>query len=85
MTLQELKGRYARLGQEIDGLAAAGVRHQARLLCLMDELDRVHRQLGDLRLRTLHVPTLREVVECHPAPATPAAFCRPVEAESLAG
>ena len=43
MTLNELKGKYARLSSEIDTLAAEGVRHEARLMRLMNDLDQVHR------------------------------------------
>jgi hypothetical protein len=62
MTLHELKGKYARLSDEIDSLAADSVRHEARLLSLMNDLDHVHHELCDLRLRTLGAPTLRDVV-----------------------
>ncbi len=62
MTLNELKGKYARLSNEIDKLAAEGVRHEARLMRLMSDLDTVHRELCELRLRTFAAPTLREVV-----------------------
>ncbi len=63
MTLQELKGRYTRLSHEIDGLATEGVRNEAQLMRLMNDLDQVHRELSDLRLRTLNAPTLRDVVD----------------------
>lgn len=62
MTLNELKGKYARLSEEIDTLAAEGVQHEARLMRLMNDLDSVHRELCDLRLRTFAAPTLREAV-----------------------
>jgi hypothetical protein len=62
MTLNELKGKYARLSNEIDTLAAEGVRHEARLMRLMSDLDTVHRELCELRLRTFAAPTLREAV-----------------------
>jgi hypothetical protein len=62
MTLHELKGKYARLSGEIDSLAAGGVPHEARLLRLMNDLDQVHHELRELRLRTLGAPTLRDVV-----------------------
>jgi hypothetical protein len=62
MTLYELKGKYDRLSNEIDTLATDGVRHEARLMRLMNDLDQVHRQLCDLRLRTFGAPTLRDVV-----------------------
>jgi hypothetical protein len=62
MTLKELKGKYARLSNEIDTLAAEGVHHEARLMRLMSDLDEVHRELCDLRMRTFAAPTLREAV-----------------------
>ncbi len=62
MTLYELKGQYDRLSNEIDTLAADGVGHEARLMRLMGDLDEVHRQLCNLRLRTFAAPTLRDVV-----------------------
>jgi len=88
MTLNELKGKYARLSNEIDTLAAEGVRHQDRLMRLMNDLDTVHRDLRDLRLRTFSAPTLQEAVS-KPEPvvprpvlvaqAAPAAAATPVE------
>lgn len=62
MTLNELKGKYASLGNQIDALAAQGGRNEAALLRLMNELDEVHRELSALRLRTFAVPTLRDAV-----------------------
>jgi len=88
MTLNELKGKYARLSNEIDTLAAEGVRHQARLMRLMNDLDTVHRELRDLRLRTFSAPTLQEAVSkpesvaARPvlvAPAAPAPAATPIE------
>jgi hypothetical protein len=74
MTLQELKGKYTRLSHEIDSLATEGVRNQARLMGLMNDLDRVHCELSDLRLRTLNAPTLRDVVDGPvPVPTWPVA------------
>lgn len=78
MTLNELKGKYARLSNEIDALAAEGVRHEARLMRLMNDLDEVHHELAQLRLRTFAAPTLRDAV-ARPEPVLP----RPV-AVSLA-
>jgi hypothetical protein len=63
MTLNELKGKYTRLSNEIDAVAAAGGHNEARLMRLMNDLDEVHRQLCDLRLRTFGAPTLRDVVQ----------------------
>ncbi len=62
MTLNELKGKYQRLSQEIDTLAGRGDGHHARLIRLMNELDEVHAQLTSLRRRTLSAPTLRDAV-----------------------
>jgi hypothetical protein len=70
MTLNELKGKYARLSNEIDTLAAEGVRHEARLMRLMSDLDAVHRELCELRMRTFAAPTLRDTVS-RPVPAAP--------------
>lgn len=63
MTLNELKGKYARLSHEIDELTAAGVHHEARLMRLLNDLDQVHRELSELRRRTLAAPTLRDEVQ----------------------
>jgi hypothetical protein len=62
MTLKELKGKYARLSNEIDELATDGMRNEARLMRLMNDLDQVHRELSELRLRTFSAPTLRDAV-----------------------
>lgn len=62
MTLNELKGKYARLSNEIDALAADSGRNESRLMRLMLDLDEVHGQLSELRLRTLGAPTLRDAV-----------------------
>jgi uncharacterized coiled-coil DUF342 family protein len=62
MTLNELKGKYNRLSQEIDALAGNAERHQVKLRRLMNELDEVHRELTLLRRRTLAAPTLRDSV-----------------------
>ena len=73
MTLNELKGKYARLSNEIDALAAEGGPHEARLMRLMNELDEVHGELSALRLRTFAAPTLRDavVLRSELAPARP--------------
>ncbi len=70
MTLKELKGKYARLSNEIDTLAIEGGRHEARLMRLMSDLDAVHRELCELRLRTFAAPTLRDSVT-RPEPVAP--------------
>lgn len=62
MTLNELKGKYTRLSNEIDALAGAGERNEARLMHLMNELDQVHGEIVELRRRTLAAPTLRDAV-----------------------
>jgi hypothetical protein len=66
MTLNELKGKYARLSNEIDALAAEGGPHEARLMRLMNDLEQVHRELSELRLRTFAAPTLRDAVVAGP-------------------
>ena len=68
MTLNELKGKYARLSHEIDELAASSQRHEARLMRLLNDLDQVHQELSALRRRTLCAPTLRDEVQAAPAP-----------------
>ena len=70
MTLNELKGKYARLSNEIDALAAEGGPNEATLMRLMNDLDQVHRELSALRLRTFAAPTLRDEVEARPGPMT---------------
>jgi hypothetical protein len=62
MTLKELKGKYARISDEIDSLAASSTPNAGRLARLLAELDDVHRELAAFRRRTLTVPTLRDVV-----------------------
>jgi len=63
MTLHELSGRYARLNNEIDALAAAGERHPGRMGRLLAELDELHHQIALERRRRLAVPTLHDVVD----------------------
>ena len=65
MTLNQLKGKHARLSNEIDALAAQGGRNESSLMRLMNELDEVHGALSALRRRTFAAPTLRDVL---PAP-----------------
>jgi hypothetical protein len=80
MTLQELKRKYTRLSHEIDSLATEGVRNETRRMRLMNDLDQVHREVSELRLRTLNAPTLRDVVDGpEPVPMWP------VTAASMAG
>lgn len=85
MTLNELKGKYARLSDEIDTLAADGGRSEARLMRLMSDLDEVHRELSALRLRTLCAPTLRDAVVWPQAGALRSAVMPMSGALSLAG
>lgn len=68
MTLNGLKGKYARLSNEIDALAAEGGGNDARMLRLMHDLDQVHQELADLRRRTWAAPTLRDAVVSRPEP-----------------
>jgi len=85
MTLNELKGKYARLSNEIDTLAAEGGRNEARLLRLMNDLDDVHRELSALRMRTFAAPTLRDAV-ARLEPVTLRSAVMPMTTElSLAG
>jgi hypothetical protein len=62
MTLNELKGQYVRLSNQIDALAAEGGPHESRILRLMNDLDQVHQALAELRRRTWAAPILRDVV-----------------------
>mgnify|MGYP001764071819 CR=1 FL=1 len=75
MTLNELKGKYTRLSDEVDALAATGGVNEARLARLLGELDQVHQQLAELRRRTFGAPTLRDVVSV--ASAAPVLWLRP--------
>jgi hypothetical protein len=85
MTLNELKGKYARLSNEVDALAAEGGRNEVSLMRLMNELDEVHREVSALRLRTFAAPTLRDAV-ARPEAAPLRAAVLPVNAAlSLAG
>jgi hypothetical protein len=47
MTLNELKGQYVRLSNQIDALAAEGGPHESRILRLMNDLDQVHQGGAD--------------------------------------
>jgi len=80
MTLNELKGKYARLSNEIDMLAAEGGRNEARLMRLMNDLDDVHHELSALRMRTFAAPTLRDAVS-RPEPVTLRSAVMPMNAE----
>lgn len=82
MTLNELKGKYNRLSNEIDTLAGACERNDSRLMRLMGELDQVHVELAELRRRTLAAPTLRDAVNW--TGAAPANGRTPLAATSMA-
>ena len=62
MSLNELKGRYARVRNEIDSLGRAGENSEARLARLMFELDEIDQELAAFKRRNLAAPTLRDVV-----------------------
>jgi hypothetical protein len=62
MTLNELKGRYARLSAEIDSFGSDGQPNEAKLARLMFELDRVDDELAAYRRRAVAAPTLSEVI-----------------------
>jgi hypothetical protein len=63
MTLLELRGRYARLNDEIDDLVAGGEHNPGPMNRLLADLDEVHRQIVSARRRCLPLPTLNDVVE----------------------
>jgi hypothetical protein len=63
MTLLELRGKYARLNDEIDDLVAGGAHNPGRMNRLLADLDEVHRQIVGARRRCLPLPTLYDVVE----------------------
>jgi len=62
MTLDELKGKYARLSVEIEALAGAGAHSEAKLARLTRELDEIDREFVACRRRSEAAPTLRDVV-----------------------
>jgi hypothetical protein len=62
MTLTELKGKYARLRDEIDSLDAAGSYSEARRARLMYDLEQIGAQLATVNRLSLSAPTLRDVV-----------------------
>jgi hypothetical protein len=73
MTLMELRGKYARLNNEIDDLVAGGVPNPGRMSRLLADLDEVHRQIVGARRRCLPLPTLNDVVEFDGRPSLHAA------------
>jgi hypothetical protein len=80
-----LKGKYTRLSNEIDAVAAQGGHNEARLARLMNDLDDVHRQLAELRVRTFGAPVLRDAVQRPEAVRLHPAFDLNAGALSLAG
>lgn len=62
MTLNELKGKYARLSVEIEALAGAGAHSEAKLARLTHELEEIDREFVAFRRRAETAPTLRDVV-----------------------
>ncbi len=62
MTLNGLKGKYARLREEIDSLGSMVEPTQAKLARLMCELDLVERDLAIYRRLAHSAPTLSDVV-----------------------
>jgi uncharacterized coiled-coil DUF342 family protein len=63
MTLNELKGKYARLQDEIDSIEGAGEHSESRLARLTCELDQIDQELAAFSRRAREAPTLRDVVE----------------------
>jgi hypothetical protein len=68
MTLMELRGKYARLNNEIDDLVAGAEHNPGRMSRLLADLDEVHRQIVSARRRCLPLPTLNDVVELDSRP-----------------
>jgi len=62
MTLDSLKGTYARLRDEIDSLGSPSKPTEAKLTRLMCELDQVERDLAAFRRLAQTAPTLRDVI-----------------------
>jgi hypothetical protein len=62
MTLNELKGKYARLSVEIEALAGAEAHSEAKLARLTHELEEIDREFVAFRRRAETAPTLRDVV-----------------------
>ena len=62
MTLNELKGKYARLSVEIEALADTGAHSEAKLARLTHELEEIDREFVAFRRRAETAPTLRDVV-----------------------
>jgi hypothetical protein len=62
MTLNGLKGKYARLREEIDSLGCLAEPTEAKLTRLMCELDQVERDLVVYRRLAQTAPTLSDEV-----------------------
>jgi hypothetical protein len=62
MTLKELKGKYARLREEINSFGDAGHPNHAKLARLTFELDRVEEEFATYRRRADAAPTLSEII-----------------------
>jgi hypothetical protein len=73
MTLNELKGKYARLSVEIESLANAGGHSEAKLARLTHELEEIDREFVAFRRRAEAAPVLRDVVAWTDLPALRAA------------
>jgi chromosome segregation ATPase len=66
MTLTELKGKYARLRDEIDWLEGADKHSEATLARLQHELDQIDSEFSTFRRLAETAPTLREVLWTDP-------------------
>ena len=62
MTLDELKGKYARLRDEIDALGCFGEPSEAKRMRLLCELDQVDADLAEYRRLARTAPMLLDVV-----------------------
>jgi hypothetical protein len=62
MTLNQLKGKYWRLRDEIDSVGAMTPHREARLARLTHELDQIDQELAAARRCALFAPILREEV-----------------------
>ncbi len=63
MTLNELKGKYARLRDEIDALGCFGEPSEAKRLRLLADLDQVDAELAEYRRVSRTAPMLLDVVD----------------------
>ena len=69
MNLNELKGKYARLRDEIDALGGIGEPGEAKHARLMRELDQVDEALAAYRELARSAPTLEDAVVAFEPPA----------------